>query len=158
MGVLWLCKHVKVWFFLEITLFVMILYTTTDGAASQSSYQLWLACWGRECVKNLSTLTGLLGKRVCEKAINSDWLVGEESVWKAINFDWLVGEESVLKSYQLWWTCWGKRVCEKAINSDWLVGEECVKKLATLTGLLKQESVWKSYQLWLACWRRECVK
>jgi hypothetical protein len=102
---------------------------------------------GRECVKNLSTLTGLLGKRVCEKAINSDWLVGKESV---------------LKSYQLWLACWGKRVCEKAINSDWLVGEECVKKLATLTGLLGKfekaiifdwlvGGVWKSYHLWLAC-------
>ena len=35
---------------------------------------------GEECVKKLATLTGLLGKRVCEIAINSDWLVEEESV------------------------------------------------------------------------------
>jgi hypothetical protein len=141
LGVLWLCKHVKVCFFLEITLFVMILYTTTDGAASQSSYQLWLACWGRECVKNLSTLTGLLGKRVCEKAINSDWLVeGRECVKKLSTLTGLLGK-SVWKSYQLWLACWGrefvkwlstltgllgKRVCEIAITSDWLVGEESV--------------------------------
>jgi hypothetical protein len=36
----------------------------------------------RECVKKLSTLMGLLGKRVCEKAINSDGLVGEECMKK----------------------------------------------------------------------------
>ena len=51
---------------------------------------------GRECVKNLSTLTGLLGKRVCEKAINSDWLVeGRECVKKLSTLTGLLREESV---------------------------------------------------------------